>query len=235
MISIIIPVLNESDTIGRLLEHLSDAATQKNISEIIVVDGGSDDGTREKTASYSTKLLLPIVLINSEKGRAKQMNAGARVANGSILYFLHADSLPPPGFDEMIATKVQAGNDAGCFRMKFDSDHPVLKFSQWFTKFNLKMCRGGDQSLFITKGTFQQLEGYDPSYTIYEDCEFIGRIYDHYKFSIIKEPLTTSARKYEQIGTLKLQYHFTVIHLKKMLGATPENLTEYYQKNISSS
>jgi len=234
MISIVIPVLNEIDTIGNLLRYLSETASSQNISEILVVDGGSTDGTQETITQFSATSSIPILLIHSEKGRAKQMNFGAEKAQGRILYFLHADSLPPKGFDDSILSEVKKGHQAGCFRMKFDSNHPVLRFSQWFTKFNLKMCRGGDQSLFVTQKVFEELGAFDPSYTIYEDCELIGRIYDNYKFVVINDYLTTSARKYRQNGTMKLQYHFTVIHLKKFLGASPENLNLYYRKNIVS-
>lgn len=234
MISIVIPVLNEAETIEDLLQHISENALAASVSEIVVVDGGSDDNSREIVARFADTSLINVISINSKKGRAKQMNVGAKVSTGSILYFLHADSFPPNGFDSLIISEVEKGNSAGCFRMKFDSNHPILRFSQWFTQFNYKICRGGDQSLFITRNAFDVLNGYNESFTIYEDCEFINRIYAKYNFSIISAQLTTSARKYERHGTVKLQYHFTVIHLKKMLGASAETLSQYYQKHIAS-
>ena len=234
MISIIIPVLNESENIVKLLTHLSEKSSAKNITEIIVVDGGSTDETEILVKDFSEKSNLRIFLITSEKGRAKQMNEGAKNATGQVLYFLHADSFPPKSFDHYIQESVAEGADAGSFRMKFDSNHPVLKVSQWFTQFNYKFCRGGDQSLFIKKEVFKQLQGYQESFIIYEDCEFINRIYDGYKFKVINAYLTTSARRYRTNGTVKLQYHFTVIHLKKLFGASPESLSNYYHKHIAS-
>lgn len=234
MISIIIPVLNESENILRLLTHLSEKASAQNITEIIVVDGGSSDETAQLVEDFSEKSKLSTILITSEKGRAKQMNVGAKKATGEVLYFLHADSFPPNDFDRYIKVSLSEGADAGSFRMKFDSNHPVLKVSQWFTQFNYKFCRGGDQSLFIKKEVFKQLKGYQESFIIYEDCEFINRIYDGYKFKVINAYLTTSARRYRKNGTVKLQYHFTVIHLKKLFGASPEKLSNYYQKHIAS-
>ena len=234
MISIIIPVLNESENIVKLLAHLSNKTSAENSLEIIVIDGGSTDDTAQLVAGFSEKNSLSVRLITSEKGRAKQMNAGAKKAAGEVLYFLHADSFPPKDFDRYIKTSLNEGADAGSFRMKFDSNHPVLKVSQWFTKFNYKFCRGGDQSLFVKKAVFQQLQGYKESFIVYEDCEFIGRIYDEYTFNVINAYLTTSARKYRKNGTVTLQYHFTVIHLKKLFGASPENLSNYYQKHIAS-
>lgn len=234
MISIIIPVLNEQLTIEKLLTHLSESSGTDSVLEVLVVDGGSTDGTQELVRHCTSNGALHTVLIPSEKGRARQMNLGASMAKGSILYFLHADSLPPKNFDKHILAQVNQGADAGCFRMKFDSNHPILKVSQWFTRFNYKICRGGDQSLFITRKVFDSLKGFNEAYTIYEDCEFINRIYDSYSFSVLDDYLITSARKYEKNGALKLQYHFTVIHLKKMMGATPQDLNAYYLKNISS-
>ncbi len=96
-ISIIIPVLNEAETIGSLLEYLIKNSTASNISDVIVVDGGSTDGTQTSVSSFHN-----VILLNSEKGRAKQMNFGASQAKGSILYFLHADSFPPKHFDQLI-------------------------------------------------------------------------------------------------------------------------------------
>lgn len=234
MISIVIPVLNEAETIEDLLQHISENVLATSVSEIVVVDGGSDDNSREIVARFADNSLINVVSVGSNKGRAKQMNAGAKISTGSILYFLHADSYPPNGFDSLIISEVEKGNSAGCFRLKFDSNHPVLRISQWFTRFNFNFCRGGDQSLFVTRNAFDELNGYNESYTIYEDCEFINRIYAKYKFVIINDRLTTSARKYEQQGTVKLQYHFFVIHLKKMFGASAETLSQYYQKHIAS-
>ncbi|TDI81171.1 MAG: glycosyltransferase [Bacteroidetes bacterium] len=234
MISIVIPVLNEAETIEDLLQHISENVLATSVSEIVVVDGGSDDNSRDIVTRFADNSLINVVSVSSNKGRAKQMNAGAKISTGSILYFLHADSYPPNGFDSLIISEVEKGNSAGCFRMKFDSNHPVLRISQWFTRFNFNFCRGGDQSLFVTRNAFDELNGYNESYTIYEDCEFINRIYAKYKFVIINDRLTTSARKYEQQGTVKLQYHFFVIHLKKMFGASAETLSQYYQKHIAS-
>jgi rSAM/selenodomain-associated transferase 2 len=232
MISIIIPVLNEATTIETLLVHIAETASEGNISEILVVDGGSTDNTKDLVIHYSEKSSLKVQLITSEKGRAKQMNIGARNATGTVLYFLHADSFPPKDFDSFIISEVEKGNNAGCFRMKFNTNHPLLQFSQWFTQFNFKFCRGGDQSLFITKNIFRELDGFNESYIIYEDCDIINRLYDTYHFTIIPKYIITSSRKYSQIGTWKLQYHFAIIHLKYKLKASPDALFQYYKKHI---
>ncbi len=234
MISIIIPVLNEGETIQDLLSHISESTSGEKIAEILVVDGESQDGTREVVMRFSEKSNLNIQYIPSERGRAKQMNTGVTNAIGNVLYFLHADSFPPKNFDSDIVSEVKQGSLAGCFRLKFDNNHPVLIISQWFTQFNFKFCRGGDQSLFITKELFNQLSGFSEDYTIYEDCEFINRIYGVAKFKVIPKHIITSSRKYLEKGTWRLQYHFTLIHLKKWSGASPQALYNYYEKHINS-
>ena len=235
MLSIIIPVYNEAASITKLLDHLNQHATSEAIEEIIVVDGGSSDTTVNLVRDYITTTDgLPLTLLDSDKGRAKQMNLGANKATGELLYFLHADSFPPNGFDSKVISAVNNGRNAGCFRMKFNTNHPVLRFSQWFTRFNLKACRGGDQSLFVSRKIFAELGGYNEDYIIYEDCEFIGRIYDRYKFVVLDDYVITSARRYQQNGTLRLQYHFAIIHFKKWTGASPSELSKYYLKHIVS-
>jgi hypothetical protein len=226
-ISIIIPILNEVDAIHRLLLHIDNAISKTIEFEIIVVDGGSTDGSQKEVLKHEKA-----ILISSEKGRAIQLNAGAKIATGTILYFLHCDSYPPSNFDLLISEQVLKGNLAGCFRMKFDYVHPVLLVSQWFTRVNHISCRGGDQSLFITKYLFVKIGGYDEKYSIYEDNEICKRLYQNKQFIIIPNYLITSARRYRENGVWQLQYHFAVIHLKRRLGHTVESLLDYYKKQI---
>ncbi|MFI1745278.1 TIGR04283 family arsenosugar biosynthesis glycosyltransferase [Thalassobellus sediminis] len=233
LISIIIPVFNEVNNISPLLNHLSENASKENISEIIFVDGGSTDGSQEKIQSFESLNNFKILLLNAEKGRAKQMNFGAKYAQGNILYFLHADSLPPKNFDAFITNQVNNGNQAGCFKMKFNSNHVWLKIAGWFTQFNWKSCRGGDQSLFITPLLFNTMGGYNEDFIIYEDNDFISKLYARNQFVVIPEWLTTSARCYKSNGIGKLQYHYWTIHIKKWLGASPKVLNDYYFKHIN--
>lgn len=226
-ISIIIPVFNEVDAIARLLLHIEDSISKTIDYEIIIVDGGSIDGSQKEVLKHGNT-----ILISSEKGRAIQLNAGARVASGTILYFLHCDSYPPNTFDLLVLKQVQKGSLAGCFRMKFDYRHPVLIVSQWFTRFNHISCRGGDQSLFVTTKLFEEINGFDKQYIIYEDNEIISRLYAKKQFVVIPDYVITSARRYQQNGVWRLQYHFTVIHIKRKLGHSVESMLNYYKKYV---
>ncbi len=232
MLSIIIPVLNEAATIKHLLIFLSENSSGENEIEILVVDGGSIDGTVKIIKDFAEISQVYIQLISSEKGRAKQMNKGSQEASGKILYFLHADSFPPKNFDKFIISEVKKGNPAGCFRMQFDNNHWWLQLAGWLTQFSWRACRGGDQSLFITKQLFEEIGGYDENFIIYEDNILINELYGRKKFVIIQHWLTTSARLYNQKGVWNLQYHFWAIYVKRWLGADADELYNYYLKHI---
>lgn len=226
-ISIVIPVYNEATQIKELLFYLNKKASASKKIEIIVVDGKSTDATYNHTLEFDF-----VKVFKSKKGRGKQMNYGAKQASFPVLYFLHADSRPPKNFDVLIANKINNGEKAGCFFMKFTSNHPWLKLAGWFTKFNIKFFRGGDQSLFIDKDYFFQLGGFNESMPIFEDYDFIRRLYKNKTFSVIQKPIITSARRYKENGIAKLQFHYWALYFKKWLGASAEDLFGYYKKHI---
>lgn len=226
-ISIIIPVLNEAEYIKKVLISIAENSGSNQIKEILVIDGGSTDSTPANANK------LKATVIHSKKGRAVQMNLGAKIATGDILYFLHVDSLPPKNFDLSILKAIALSNEVGCFQMRFNSKSRFLKFFAWCTKINHQLCRGGDQSLFINRKLFIKTSGFNENYKIYEDNEFIQRIYKLKPFTIIPATVTTSARRYKEKGMVNLQWHFGMIHLKYYLGARPNELHRYYLKYIA--
>lgn len=224
MISIIIPTFNEGENIGNLLQFLN-TNSQNFDKEILVVDAGSTDSTRKTAKSLGAK-----VLISPKKGRAKQMNFGAEKAKGKVLYFLHADTFPPPTFIKDIYQNIKKGFDCGRFLLSFDNDHSALKFYSWFTRFNLKYFHFGDQSLYVMKALFHDVGGFNEKLTVMEDQEIIGRLKNRSQFSVIKKSVVTSARRYEHFGVFKLQMIFSIIVLFYYMGVNQKVIVDFYKK-----
>ncbi|MGB8247703.1 MAG: glycosyltransferase family 2 protein [Chlorobiaceae bacterium] len=226
-ISIVIPTYNEEAGIARTLETLLAVTAKYGDMEIIVCDAGNDR-TAEIVSGF------PVVLCRPEKGRARQMNAGAALARHDLLYFLHADTLPPESFVDDILEAVRSGKKAGCFQMQFDDPHPIMALFGWFTRVPLPICRGGDQSLFITRELFLSIGGFDPDMQVMEDIDIIRRIEGRSAFHILDSHVVTSARKYHRNGMLRLQAIFGAIHLMYALGADQESIVRYYHDTIES-
>lgn len=224
-VSVIIPVLNEAGQIGERLKYI-EKLNAGFIKEVIVVDGGSSDSTVEIAQNHGAKVF------HSERGRGRQMNTGAMNAEGDILYFLHADTEPPSGFDHEIVNAVSRGYDFGCFRLKFDWVHPLLKFYSWFTRFKSTGLRFGDQSLFVVKCVFEKAGGFNESLIVMEDQEIYRRLHLHGKFYLSERNVITSARKYKEIGPFKLQIMFTLIWLGYYFGVKQETLVNFYKKFV---
>jgi len=220
-ISVIIPTYNEASQIEKTISYL----TSPHIVEIIVADGGSTDNTTEIATNAGAK-----VINCSQKGRAAQMNEAATMATGPILYFLHADTIPPKSFSTDILQAVAAGYNSGCFQLKFDYLHWFLKLNCWFTRFNLNCFRFGDQSLFVNKQVFLQCGRFNENCIVLEDQEIISRIRKHSKFLVIQKPVITSARKYLCNGIFKTQAVFYLIYALYWLGFSQRILVQVYCK-----
>jgi len=225
-ISVIIPAFNEADSISQTIKKVHQHSKQ-HLLEIIVVDGGSTDQTIQKAKIAGTK-----VLKSPKKGRATQMNFGAKQARGEILFFLHADTHPPNHFDNSIKKAVIQGHQAGCFQLNFDDDHFMLRCYSWFTRFDIDLFRFGDQSLFIKKDAFHELQGFRENHIVMEDQEFVRRIKQKFPFIVLDEHVITSAQKYLDNGIVKLQLVFTFILLLYYIGIDQEKLVAIYKRFI---
>jgi len=226
MISVIIPTYNEADQIAEMINKTR-AANGSNPIEIIVVDGGSTD----ETVAIATKVNA-ITIVSDKKGRSAQMNKGASVAGGDILYFLHADSIPPNNFSGYIINAVNKKFGAGCFRLSFDHSHLFLKANCWFTRFDINAVRFGDQSLFVTKDIFEKCGGFREDLFMMEDQEIIHRIKQRGKFTVMNDVVITSARKYLDNGIYRMQAIFYRIWLLYYLGYSQEYLLQLHRKLI---
>lgn len=227
-ISIVIPTLNEQNMIGPIIVELRRReSNDRYIHEIIVADGGSSDATRREA-----ELAGAVVITCNHKGRAVQMNEGARAASGDILYFLHADTLPPHLFDNEIIRAISNGTGAGCFQLKFSNDHPVLRFYGWCTRFKITFVRFGDQSLFVTAENFRKVGGFNERLLLMEDQKIVNDLKSVTSFALLDEAVETSARKYEKNGVIRLQFIFGVIVILYYCGARQETLAHLYSSLI---
>ncbi len=198
MISVIIPTYNEAACIEGLIYYLIKNAS--NPIEVIVSDAGSTDNTLE-----IAKHAGAIAILSPYKGRAAQMNYGTTIATGNIYYFVHADSFPPKSFVEDIEAVVNNGYDAGRYQTKFISKSLLLKFNAFFTRFNLFVCYGGDQTLFVNSSLFNKLNGFNETKSIMEDYDITQRIQKAGQYKIFSKPALVSARKYETNSWLAVQ------------------------------
>jgi len=227
MISVIIPAYNEEEHIKATIQRVWQYDTDNLVKEIIVVDGGSSDATVTIARSEGVR-----AVVSHKKGRAAQMNSGASIAREEILYFLHADTLPPKGFTYDMTTAINAGYSAGCYMLSFDYDHWFLKANCWFTRFDVDSIRFGDQSLFVTKEKFLEVEGFCEKHIVLEDQHIIRRLKKISIFKVLKKPVVTSARKYVENGIYKTQGIFFLIYFMYRLGFSQQKLVSTYRKLI---
>jgi len=225
-ITVIIPTLNEADNIGFLLHSLKEQKAN-NIAEIIVCDADSKDETQNIARKLNAQ-----VISTKLASRAHQMNEGAKLATGNILYFVHADAKPPKTFATDLVKFIQKGYDLGCYRFKFDSKNPLLAVNSFFTRFKVLWCRGGDQTLFIKKDVFEKNGGFNEEYVVMEDFELIKRLWKKYKFGIIPKSVLVSARKYEDNSYWQVNIANLKIYKMFMKGYHPQILKEKYLQLI---
>ena len=227
LISIIIPVLNEATDLDRLLPYLSE---RSNDTQIIVVDGGSTDRSEQVVKKHHCTWIKADV-----SSRSIQMNLGAKLAKHDILYFLHADTTPPPSFVDDIRESLKNGVVAGCYPFKFDRDNWQLKMLGKLTELDLIFCRGGDQSLFIRRSDFVEIGGYDENLALMEDYDIIRRIKNLGRFEILSGHIIVSSRKYDDNSFLKVSFANWSTFLLYWLGRNSSKLRRwYFQLNKSS-
>jgi rSAM/selenodomain-associated transferase 2 len=226
-ISVVIPTLNEDGNIVSLIRHLQIHAGTA-LLEVIVVDGGSHD----QTVRLARKAGATVTDSNT-RGRAAQMNCGALLAKGDILYFVHADTLPPPSFTVDIQRAISEGYDLGRYRTKFLSGKKLLRLNAWFTRFDLFIGMGGDQTLFIRKGLFEELGGFNEELVLMEDYEFCARARKKGRYTILDGAALVSARKYEKNSWLQVQLaHAKIVSLYKK-GASQQQMVEEYKRMLN--
>ena len=222
MISIIVPVLNEEKSIENTLRQLYSLNGQK---EIIVVDGGSSDNTVQIASKLST-------VIQSEKGRANQMNKGAKAASGDTLWFVHSDSKVSKDSLKGIEQAVSQGYTCGGFSLYFyDYDTRFMKFisktSNWRAKY--LGLYFGDQGIFVKKDIFDSLDGYKEM-ELMEDWELSKRLHKTEKMKMLDIKIGTSARRFKTGGQLRTMLLMQKIKILYVLGISPSKLNQMYRE-----
>ncbi len=225
-ISVIIPTLNEEDFIQNLIRHLKFYGM--NDLEVIVSDGGSTDSTISIAEEEGAK-----VVRCKTKGRAAQMNYGASFASKSILYFVHADCVPPINFNSKILEAIAYGYDLGRFQTKFNSNNLLLKLNAFFTRFNWFVCNGGDQTLFFKKNLFLKISGYNADFSIMEDFDIVQRARQRFRYIILRDKVLVSARKYNKNSWLTVQKANYIIIKMYRRGAKQDAMFEKYKQLLT--
>jgi len=223
-ISIIIPAYNEEKHIGKLVCHLRENSTNA-VKEIIVIDGGSTDHTREVAEKAGASVLMSPV-----RGRAVQMNYGADHSIGEVLYFVHADTLPPESFAKDLLASIEKGYRIGGYRFRFDSPKWYLKVNSFFTRYNRLMFRGGDQTLFITRSFFEKLGRYREDYLIMEEYDLMIKARKQCKFCVIQKDVLVSARKYDDNNYLKVNFANLVAFKMFQWGYSQDRIVRVYYR-----
>lgn len=226
-LSIIIPTLNEADNIGTLVRDLIQYG-KNQLTDVLVVDGGSSDDTAERARQAGAR-----VVVAPNVGRANQMNYGAGLTTGDILYFVHADVKIHPDFVADINQAIANGYDAGCYRFRFASSHPLLRLNSYGTRFPGLMSRGGDQTLFTTRSLFGQLGGFRERYVVMEDFDIIVRIRRVARFCIIPKDVIVSARKYATNSWLRVQVANLTAFSLFFMNVSPSRIAQTYRRMLN--
>ena len=222
MISVIIPTLNEAQSLPILLAGLQ---RQVYLAECIVADGGSRDGTAALARRSGARV------VHCRRGRGAQLDAGARQAKGDVLLFLHADTVVPAGALARIAETLAARPAVmgGNFRLLFDGDDP---FSRWLDGFYRWIRRRGiyygDSGIFVRREAYRTLGGYRPI-ALMEDYDFTRRLEELGETCCIEEPpLVTSSRRFRGRRPAAIVGGWLILHGLYHLGVPADRLARLY-------
>ena len=219
-LAIVVPTLEEEDTVRRFLPAALAVA-----DEVVVSDGGSRDGTVEVARS------LGALVVTGPPGRGIQLNRGAAAAQADVLLFLHADTTLPPGGATAVRAAAAAGAPGGAFFLRFDVDRPMQRLGSWLVNRRTRWLRVplGDQAQWATRETFERLGGF-PDWPLLEDVDFMRRLRRLPGFAIIEEPVTTGARRFLELGSVRTVVINWLIWLLFFCGVSPHRLARLYRQ-----
>jgi len=224
-LSIIIPVLNEAEGINECISRLQALVGNRSI-ELIIVDGDPSGSTIQVIHDGTVKKLI------AERGRARQMNAGASLASGSLLLFLHADSiLPNNAFQSIFSAMDDEKTVAGAFDLGVASERAVFRITERYVALRTRLTRipFGDQAIFLRRDFFNKLGGYS-DIPLMEDIDLMKRIRKSGdRIVIIPEKVLTSARRWEREGILYCTCRNWLLQILYSLGVSPMRLARWYR------
>lgn len=220
-LSLVCPVLNEEASIAQHLAQLQ--RLRARAAELIVVDGGSRDRTTELARPAADRLL------DAPRGRASQMNAGARIGSGRVLLFVHADTRLPAAVDELIRSAVDDGALWGRFDVRIDGVHPLLRVVERMMNWRSRVTgiATGDQAIFVLRDVFERLGGY-PELPLMEDIALSRRLKALGRPACIAVPVLTSGRRWEKNGVLRTILLMWSLRARYFFGADPQRLAVRY-------
>jgi rSAM/selenodomain-associated transferase 2 len=225
-VSVIVPAWNEARRLPRLLDALSLCSPPPH--EVIVVDGGSSDGTALLGRGRAR-------VITADRGRARQQNAGARAATGAVLWFLHADSVPPPDAIGQIRSALDRGAPGGCFRIAFPRaeriGHPLLRPVALGVNGRTRVTgRGtGDQGIYVRREVFEGIGGF-PDWPLFEDVALASRLRRFGRPAVSAGPLETSARRWVGDGIVRTMLRMWALRAGYLLGVPPSRLARRWRQ-----
>jgi rSAM/selenodomain-associated transferase 2 len=222
-LSVVVPALNEAEQIVATLAPLQ--RLRAGGHEVIVVDGGSTDGTPHLAAPLADRVL------RAERGRARQMNAGARAAGGDVLLFLHADTRLPDGADRLIVEGLaRSGRGWGRFDVRLSGRHPLLVITGplFSLRSRITGVATGDQAIFVRRDWFEQAGGF-PDIPLMEDLALSRTLKRRGRPLCFWHRVTTSSRRWEQKGIVRTILLMWRLRLAYYLGADPADLARRYR------
>jgi rSAM/selenodomain-associated transferase 2 len=218
-VSVIVPALNEEAAIAAALASAADA------DEVIVVDGGSTDRTREIARRSGARVL------ESARGRGLQQNEGAAAARGDVLLFLHADTVLPTGFREQVLDSLNDGRAAwGRFDVHFDAGGPLLRLIARLISLRSRISRvaTGDQAIFVRTALFERLGGFTEQ-ELFEDIDLCRRLKRAASMAVPPGRVITSARRWRVDGPWRTSFLMWGMKLAYLAGVPPHRLVRFYR------
>jgi rSAM/selenodomain-associated transferase 2 len=220
-LSVVIPALDEADRVAGAV-----ASARAEGVEVLVVDGGSRDATRERAHAAGARVL------SSPPGRARQLRTGAQEARGDVLLFLHADTRLPRGWDAAVVRALRdPGAVGGAFRLRFDERPVSLRLVEWGARLRVALfgLPYGDQAVFVRRAALEQSGGV-PQVAFLEDLDLVRQLRRQGRLVRVGLPATTSARRYRDAGVARTVLRNLAVACAWALGLPRERVSAWYRR-----